>query len=76
MRNKKWIIGAIVAIILVLAIAGTAFAATGPYGQAPQTTNTTCLGAAACPAVDGSGTCVPAAVQGLCPRAAGGCCGR
>jgi hypothetical protein len=83
-RNKKWVMLAIVAVILILAIAGTAYAAAG-QNNPTGTTKTTCLGSSDCPTLTGSGTCPGVGGSGVCPntsgyraceRAGGGCCGK
>jgi flagellar basal body-associated protein FliL len=75
-RSKRLIIIAIVAVVLVLAIAGSAYALVTECslnGLCDPTTTTSvapAAGSAACPMGD------DAACAGTCARTGGGCCGR
>jgi hypothetical protein len=75
-RKRKWLIGLLVAVVLILAIAGSAYAVAGQPG-AKAHTNTSCSAVssgvcpnggdpAKCPNVDGSAACARAAGSSCC----------
>jgi hypothetical protein len=82
-RKRRWIIGLVVLVVLILAVAGSAYAMSGNGGKAAQalggttiSTNCPCGGDPAdCPRVsNGTATCPGSGNSSTCPRSNGGRC--